>query len=98
MPAAMITAEMGDEPRGEQQLLGEERHLLQARPQEREHNSSLRSGKSRGRRDPQRPGLGLRHQGALSSPYSFSQLKGGSQEARESESLFRLEASRLFPA
>lgn len=94
MPAAMIMAEMGDESRGEQQLLGEERHLLQARPQEREHNSTLRSGKS----DPQRPGLGLRHQGALSSPYSFSQLNGGSQEARESESLSRLETSRLFPA
>lgn len=31
-PAAMITAEMGDEARREQQLFGEERQLLQARP------------------------------------------------------------------
>lgn len=93
----MITAEMGDEARREQQLFGEERQLLQARPQEREGNSSLRTGGSRGRRGPWRPGLGLRPQGALSSPHPLSQLKG-SQEARESESLSRLETSRLFPA
>lgn len=52
-------AEMGgDEARGEQQLFGEERHLLQARGQEREHNSSLRSGRSHGMRGPRMPGLG----------------------------------------
>lgn len=32
MPAAMIMAEMGDDARSEQQLFGEERHLLQADP------------------------------------------------------------------
>ena len=91
-------AEMGgDEARGEQQLFGEERQLLQARRQEREHNSSLRSGRSHGMRGPRMPGLGLRYHAALSSsPHSLSQVKGGSHEEREYESLSRLETFRLF--
>lgn len=55
----------GDEARDEQQLSEKQRHLLRARPQEREHNSSLRSGRSCGRRSPQMPGLGLRDPAVL---------------------------------
>lgn len=67
-------------------------HLLQARFQEREHNSSLRSSRRYGRRDPQMPGLGLRQLTVLRPFSNLPPPKTILREAcgeQESESLFR---------
>lgn len=84
----------GEEARDEQQLFEKQRHLLRARPQEREHNSSLRSGRSYGRRGPQMPGLGLRDPAVLSPFSTLTPPKTNLREAcgeKESESFSREE-------